>query len=400
MFPIFMDAHSTTPIDPRVLEVMLPFFSERFGNAASRTHAFGWAADAAVRQARRQIAGAIGARAREIVFTSGATESDNLAILGAMRAGRPRGNHLVTLTTEHRAVLDPSRQLAREGIAVTVLPVGSDGIVDLGRLVDALTPETVLVSVMTANNEIGVLQPLAAIGEVTRARGVLLHTDAAQAVGKVAFDVDALQVDLVSLTAHKMYGPKGVGALYVRRGTGIVPIQFGGGHERGLRSGTLNVPGIVGFGAAAKLSARERLDEAARLGTLRDRLYAGLSERIDGVVVNGSMSARLSHNLNVSFEGVDGDALLTGLAEVAVSSGAACSSASREPSYVLQAIGRSEALARASIRFGLARSNTEVEVDRVVDAVASLVTRLRGGSAFDVGVSGRGGDVPASERWH
>ena len=383
MFPIFMDFHSTTPVDRRVLEVMIPFFGEHFGNASSRTHAFGWRAEQAVRHARQQVAELIGARSKDIVFTSGATESDNLAILGAARANRSRGHHVVTIVTEHRAVLDSCRQLEQEGFRVSWLPVGSDGQLEVDRLVASLTPETVLVSVMAANNEIGVLQALQSIGRVTRARGILFHTDAAQAAGKVPFDVDDLNVDLVSMTAHKMYGPKGVGALYVRAGTRLAPMLLGGGHERGFRSGTLNVPGIVGFGEAAALSAREELaDEGVRIGALRDRLLAGLRERLDGVLVNGSLSARLPQNLNVSFEGVDGDALLTGLSDVAVSPGAACSSASKEPSHVLRAIGRSDALARASIRFGLGRSNTDAEVDRVVDYVASLIKRLRGQPAF------------------
>jgi len=395
-----MDSHATTPVDSRVLEAMLPFFTEHFGNASSKTHAFGWTADQAVRRARQQVADLIGARPREIVFTSGATESDNLAVLGAARTGRERGNHVITVVTEHRAVLDSCRQLEQEGMRVTVLPVESDGLLDVEKLVDAFSPDTLLVSVMAANNEIGVLQPLAAIGRATRARGILFHTDAAQAAGKVPFDVDDLQVDLVSLTAHKMYGPKGVGALYVRRGTAVAPMVFGGGHEAGLRSGTLNVPGIVGFGAAAALGASVRAEEAACLGTLRDRLYAGIQRKVDGVILNGSMSARLPQNLNISFERVDGDALLTGLVDVAVSPGAACSSVSREPSYVLRALGRSDALARASIRFGLARATTEADVDRVVDSVAGLVGRLRAGPAFEAfEEEGEGGEsTPA--RWH
>ena len=383
ILPIFMDSHSTTPVDPRVLGAMLPFFTEHFGNAASRTHAFGWRAAEAVENARRQVADLIGATAKEIVFTSGATESDNLAILGAALARRPRGRHIVTLTTEHRAVLDPCRHLEEEGYRVTRLPVLADGLLNLDRFVDVLRPDTVLVSIMAANNEIGVLQALAPIGQVTRARGILFHTDAAQAAGKVPFDVDQTQADLVSITAHKIYGPKGVGALYVRRHTELTPILFGGGHERELRSGTLNVPGIVGFGAAAVFSLRETPLESQRVSALRDRLNAGLHERLDGVIVNGSMTDRLPQNLNVSFAGVDGDALLTGLTDVAASSGAACTSTSREPSHVLRAIGRTDELARASLRFGLNRSTTQDEVDYVVDNVTSLVTRLRGASAFD-----------------
>jgi cysteine desulfurase len=377
-----MDSHSTTPVDPRVVATMLPFFTEHFGNAASRTHAFGWRAAEAVERARQQTAALVGASAKDIIFTSGATESNNLAILGAARA-HPSRRHIVTLATEHRAVLDPCRHLEHEGFDITWLPVRSDGLVDLDQLADALRPETVLVSVMAANNEIGVLQPLAAIGGLTRERGILFHTDTAQAAGKVSFDVESVRADLVSFTAHKMYGPKGVGALYVRRRTGLTPILFGGGHERGLRSGTLNVPGIAGFGTAAALCRQEMTAESERLRALRDRLNAGLHARLDGVLVNGSMTERLPHNLNFSFAGVDGESLLTGLNDIAVSSGAACTSTMPEPSHVLRAIGRNEDLARASLRFGLCRFSTEEEVDYVVKTVASLVTRLRGGSPFD-----------------
>jgi cysteine desulfurase len=397
--PIFMDSHSTTPVDPRVLEAMLPFFTEHFGNAASRTHEFGWHAADAVQLARQQVAGLIGANPKDVVFTSGATESNNLAVLGAARAGRSRGRHVITVTTEHVAVLDPCHQLEAEGFDVTWLPVQPDGLVDLERFTEALRPDTVLVSVMAANNEIGVLQPLASIGHATRERGILFHTDAAQAAGKMPFVVEQVQADLVSLTAHKMYGPKGVGALYVRRRTELMPIFFGGGHELGLRSGTLNVPGIVGFGAAAALCLEEMSVEQQRLGQWRDRLSQGLHERLDGVVVNGSTTHRLAHNLNLSFAGVDGDALLTGLKDVAVSSGAACASATtfRKPSHVLQAIGRSDELARASIRFGLSRFNTEAEIDEAIEKVASLVSRLRGGSAFDELVPDT--ENSASEPW-
>ncbi len=377
-----MDSHSTTPVDPRVVAAMLPFFTEHFGNAASRTHAFGWRAAEAVERARQQTAALVGASAKDIIFTSGATESNNLAILGAARA-HPSRRHIVTLATEHRAVLDPCRHLEHEGFDITWLPVRSDGLVDLDQLADALRPETVLVSVMAANNEIGVLQPLAAIGGLTRERGILFHTDTAQAAGKVSFDVESIRADLVSFTAHKIYGPKGIGALYVRRRTGLTPILFGGGHERGLRSGTLNVPGIAGFGTAAALCRQEMTAESERLRALRDRLNAGLHARLDGVLVNGSMTERLPHNLNLSFAGVDGESLLTGLNDIAVSSGAACTSTMPEPSHVLRAIGRNEDLARASLRFGLCRFSTEEEVDYVVKTVASLVTRLRGGSPFD-----------------
>jgi cysteine desulfurase len=397
--PIFMDSHSTTPVDPRVLETMLPFFTEHFGNASSRTHEFGWRAADAVQKARQQVAGLIGASPRDVVFTSGATESNNLAVLGAARAGRSRGRHLVTVTTEHVAVLDACRQLESEGFDVTWLPVQPDGLIDLERFTETLRPDTVLVSVMAANNETGVLQPLASIGQVTRERGILFHTDAAQAAGKIPFAVDQIQADLVSLTAHKMYGPKGVGALYVRPRTELMPILFGGGHEAGLRSGTLNVPGIVGFGAAAALCLEEMPAEQQRLGRWRDRLNDGLHERLDGVVINGSMAHRLAHNLNLSFAGVDGDALLTGLKDVAVSSGAACASATtfHKPSHVLHSMGRSDELARASIRFGLSRFNTEAEVDEVIEKVASLVSRLRAGSAFDEFVPDA--ESPASGPW-
>lgn len=394
--PIFMDSHSTTPVDRRVAEAMLPFFTEHFGNASSRTHAFGWRAAEAVERARQQIAVLVGASPKEIIFTSGATESNNLAILGAARARRSHGRHVVTLATEHRAVLDPCRQLAREGFDITWHPVRADGLVDVNQLVDALRPETVLVSVMAANNEIGVLQPLAAIGRITRQRGILFHTDAAQAAGKVPFDVETVGADLVSFTAHKIYGPKGVGALYVRRRTELTPLLFGGGHERGLRSGTLNVPGIVGFGTASALCRQEMKTESERLHALRDRLNAGLHARLDGVLVNGSMTERLSHNLNVSIIGVDGDSLLTGLNDIAVSSGAACTSSTRESSHVLRAIGRDEELARASLRFGIGRFNTEEEVEYVIERVARLVTQLREGPAFDE-FGDRVADLPSNE---
>ena len=378
--PVYLDHHATTPVDSRVVEAMLPFFGERFGNASSRHHAFGWAARDAVAAARRQVAGLIGADPREICFTSGATESDNLALRGAAAADRRRPLHVVTMTTEHHAVLDPCRRLEREGVEVTRVAPRPDGLCDVAGVERALRPHTRLVSIMAANNEIGVLQPLARIAELTGPRGVLLHTDAAQAVGRTPVDVDALGVDLLSFTAHKMCGPKGVGALYVRRRRprpAIEPLVDGGGHERGLRSGTLNVPGIVGFGAAAAICRAELAEEAVRVGRLRDRLLAGLRERLDGVTVNGSLTARLPHNLNVSFAGVEGESLLVGLDDVAVSSGAACASANPEPSHVLRAIGVGGELARASLRFGLGRTTTRDEVDYAIDKVASLVNRLR-----------------------
>ena len=378
--PIYLDHHATTPVDPRVVEAMLPFFGERFGNASSRHHAFGWAARDAVAAARRQVAELIGADPREICFTSGATESDNLAIRGVVAADARRPLHVVTMTTEHHAVLDPCRRLEREGIEVTRVGPRPDGLCDTADVERALRTHTRLVSVMAANNEIGVVQPVARIAELTRPRGIALHTDAAQAVGKVPVDVDELGVDLLSFTAHKMCGPKGIGALYVRRRRprlAVDPLVDGGGHEQGLRSGTLNVPGIVGFGAAAAICSADLAEESARVGQLRDRLLAGLRERLDGVTVNGSLAARLPHNLNVSFEGIEGESLLVGLDDVAVSSGAACTSVNPEPSHVLKAIGISDELARASLRFGLGRTTTQDEVDYAVDKVAGLVARLR-----------------------
>ena len=379
--PIYLDYHATTPVDPRVVDAMAPYFTDRFGNAASRHHPFGWAARDAAEAARRQVAGLIGADPREICFTSGATESNNLALKGAAAAdGRPL--HIVTVATEHRAVLDPCRRLADGGVRLTEVEPGPDGLVSPAAIERALTADTALVSVMLANNEIGVLQPIPAIAALTRERGILLHSDAAQAAGRVAVDVEALGVDLLSLTAHKLYGPKGVGALYVRRRrprVSLAPLIDGGGHERGLRSGTLNVPGIVGFGAAAEICRTELAPEAARIGGLRDRLLAALGDRLDGVTVNGSLEQRLPHNLNVSFAGIEGESLLVGLDDVAVSSGAACSSASPslEPSHVLRAIGIPDELARASLRFGLGRWTTADEIDYAADKVSSLVTRLR-----------------------
>ncbi|MCE2540669.1 MAG: aminotransferase class V-fold PLP-dependent enzyme [Acidobacteria bacterium] len=378
--PVYLDHHATTPVDPRVVEAMLPYFAERFGNASSRHHAFGWAARDAVAAARKQVAGLIGADPREICFTSGATESDNLAVRGVVAADPHRPLHVVTMTTEHHAVLDPCRRLEREGVEVTRVPPGPDGLCDVADVERALRPHTRLVTVMAANNEIGVLQPVARIAELTRPRGIVLHTDAAQAVGRVPVDVDVLGVDLLSFTAHKMCGPKGIGALYVRRRRprlAIDPLVDGGGHEQGLRSGTLNVPGIVGFGAAAAICRADLEEEGARVARLRDRLLAGLRERLDGVRVNGSLAARLPHNLNVSFDGIEGESLLVGLDDVAVSSGAACTSVNPEPSHVLNAIGVSDELARASIRFGLGRTTTRGDVDYAVDKVASLVARLR-----------------------
>jgi cysteine desulfurase len=384
--PIYMDGHATTRVDPRVVEAMLPFFCEHYGNAASRHHRFGWTAKDAVADARAAVAALIGATARELVFTSGATESNNLAVKGVAEAARDRGNHIITAVTEHRAILDPCARLAQHGLRVSYLPVRGDGLLEPAVVEAAMTPTTVLVTVMMANNEIGVLQPIAELARLTRARGVVLHTDAAQAAGTVPIDVAADGIDLLSLTAHKLYGPKGVGALFVRRGIVVAPLMDGGGHEAGLRSGTLNVPAIVGFGCAAAICADEMTGESARLGRLRDRLWDGLRQTLTGVAVNGSMVARLPHNLNISVDGLNGEQLLMGLDDVAVSSGAACTSTSREPSHVLRALGLSDAQARASIRFGLGRFNTEAEVDYVVEKLCSLVTRLRAPTpVFDLG---------------
>ena len=375
--PIYMDGHATTRVDPRVLAAMLPFFDEHYGNAASRHHRFGWDARDAVADARAAVAGLIGATARELVFTSGATESNNLALKGVADASRDRGNHVVTVQTEHRAVLDPCARLEQQGAEVSYLPVRSDGLLDPLELAAVITSKTVLVTVMMANNEIGVLQPVADLASVAQLRGVPFHTDAAQAAGKVPIDVSADGIDLLSLTAHKLYGPKGVGALFVRRGSRVTPIMDGGGHESGLRSGTLNVPAIVGFGRAAVLCTDEMVAEGTRLSRLRDRLWTGLQRSLSGVTVNGSMTARLPQSLNISVSGVNGEQLLLGLDEVAVSSGAACTSVHQGPSHVLRALGLGDAAVRASIRFGLGRFNTEAEVDYVVQKLSSLVTRLR-----------------------
>jgi len=378
--PIYVDNHATTRVDPRVLEAMLPYFSERFGNAASRTHEFGWAAESAVEDARDSVAVLLGARAQDIVWTSGATESCNLAIKGVAQANVDRGRHIVTQTTEHHAVLDSCSALERQGFEVTVLPVDRTGLVDLDELRDALRDDTVLVSIMAANNEVGVLQPIAEIGALCHERGILFHTDAAQAAGKVALDVVAMRIDLLALSAHKFYGPKGAGALYVRSRPRprVIGQMDGGGHERGLRSGTLNVPGIVGLGKASEIAASELTDETLRVATLRDRLHAVICDRLDGVHLNGHPDRRLAGNLNVSFDGVDGEGLLMGLSDIALSSGSACTSASLEPSYVLRAMGCPKALAQGSVRFGVGRFNTQEEIDYVVDRVVSEVTRLRG----------------------
>ena len=378
--PIYMDNHATTPVDPRVVEAMLPFYTEKFGNAASRNHAFGWEAEKAVEEARASIARLINASPKEIIFTSGATESDNLAIKGIAEMYREKGDHIITCVIEHKAVLDTCKRLEKYGFKVTYLPVGNDGIIDLDDLRRAITPKTILVSIMAANNEIGVLQPIEEIGKITREHGIFFHTDGVQAVGKVPLDVQRMNIDLMSISAHKLYGPKGVGALYVRRKNPrvqVAPIIDGGGHERGMRSGTLNVPSIVGFGKACELCEKEMAEESIRLRRLRDRLKEGIFAQLDEVYVNGSWTQRLPHNLNVSFAYVEGESLLMGINDVAVSSGSACTSATLEPSYVLKALGVGEDLAHTSIRFGLGRFNTEEEVDYVTGRVVETVNRLR-----------------------
>lgn len=379
--PIYMDNHATTAVDPRVLEAMLPYFTEIYGNAASRTHVFGRQAEEAVDLARHQIAQAIGATTdKEVVFTSGATESDNLAIKGAAHMLRDKGDHLITLATEHKAVLDSFSALEREGFRVTYLPVDTLGIVSMEALAAAITPQTILVAVMAVNNEIGVVQPLAEIGQLCHERGVLFFCDAAQAVGKIPLDVEAMHIDLLAMSAHKMYGPKGIGALYVRRKNPRVrlePILHGGGHERGLRSGTLAVPMIVAMGKAAELARLELHDESQRLLTLRNRLWTGLKARLDHIYLNGHEDFRTPGNLNVSFAYVEGESMLMGIADIAVSSGSACTSASLEPSYVLKALGVGDELAHTSIRFGIGRFNTEEEIDYTIERVVEVANRLR-----------------------
>src|SRR5215217_4858527 len=378
--PIYMDYHATTPADPRVVEAMLPYFTEHFGNAASRNHPFGWEAEEAVEKARKQIADLIGANPKEIVFTSGATESNILAIKGVAEMYREKGNHIITCVTEHKAVIDTCKKLEKQGLRVTYLPVQKNGLIDLDELRAAITDKTILITIMTANNEIGVLQPIAEIGAIAKEKGILFHSDAVQAVGKIPVDVTQLKVDMLSLSGHKMYGPKGVGALYVRRRNPRVLLAEqinGGGHERGMRSGTLNVPGIVGFGKAAEIARLEMAAEGERLRRLRDRLNEKLHQNLDEIYINGSMEQRLPHNLNISFAYVEGESLLMGINDVAVSSGSACTSASLEPSYVLKALGAGDDLAHSSIRFGLGRWSTEEEVDYVVDKLTTVVRRLR-----------------------
>ena len=378
--PIYLDYHATAPCDPRVVEAMAPFWTEEFGNPASRTHAFGWNAEAAVERARTEVAELIGARSAEIVFTSGATEANNLALFGIARAGRDRGDHVVVCRTEHKSVLDPCRALEKEGFRVTEAPVKTTGIVDLDALAEALGPGTLLVSVMHAHNEIGVIQPLEEVGRIARAHGVPLHTDAAQSVGKVPVDVEALGVDFLSLSGHKLCGPKGIGALYVRRRRPRVelrPLLYGGGHERGLRSGTLPVPLCVGLGRACALAGEEMEREAARIGALRDRLWAALQGGLDSIRLNGDAERRLPGNLNVTFAKIEASALLLALPDAALSSGSACTSQSPEPSHVLRAIGLSAEEALGTIRIGIGRFTTEDEVDRAADRLVHEVRRLR-----------------------
>jgi cysteine desulfurase len=378
--PIYMDYHATTPVDPRVLEAMLPYFNERFGNSASRNHAFGWTAEEAVENARAQIARLINATPKEIIFTSGATESNNLALKGAAEMYREKGNHIITQVTEHKAVLDTCKRLEKYGYEVTYLPVGKDGRVNPEDVRKAITPKTIIISIMYANNEIGVVQPIAEIGKIAKEKGVLLHSDGVQAIGKIPVDVQADNIDMLSMTAHKIYGPKGVGALYVRRRNPRVQLSAildGGGHERGMRSGTLNVPGIVGFGKACEICMNEMPAESARMLALRNRLQKGLEAKLDEIYINGTMEHHLPNNLNMSFAFVEGESLLMGINDIAVSSGSACTSATLEPSYVLKALGVGEDLAHTSIRFGLGRFNTEEEVDYVVNRMYEVVSRLR-----------------------
>lgn len=376
--PVYLDYHATTPVDPRVLDVMLPYFTETFGNPASSSHAWGWKAQEAVEEARRRVAALIGASAREVIFTSGATESNNWAIKGVAAAAPPGRRHLVCSAIEHKCVLEVSRGMEAAGWSLSVVPVARDGRVDLQALADVVTDRTALVSIMVANNEVGVIQAMADIAAVAHAKGALVHSDAAQAVGKIPVDVNALGIDLLSLTAHKMYGPKGCGALYVRRKTPVSPLIVGGGQERGFRSGTLNVPGIVGLGYACHLDRQEMAAETSRLRAQRDRLLAGLRERAGGVIVNGSLDHRLPHNLHVSFEGVDGESLIIGVGDIAVSSGSACSSASSTPSHVLRALLGDGPLPGATVRFGLGRFTTDEDIDYAIEKFTAVVRRLRG----------------------
>ncbi len=378
--PVYMDNQATTAVDPRVLDAMLPYFTEKFGNAASRNHEFGWKAEEAVETARGHVARLIHATPREIIFTSGATESNNLAIKGVAEAYHAKGSHIITQVTEHKAVLDTCKRLQKYGYEVTYLAVAKDGLIDLEELRRAITPKTILISIMHANNEIGAIQPIEEIGKIAKQHKMIFHVDAAQSVGKIPVDVHRDGIDLLSISAHKIYGPKGIGALYVRRKDPRVEISAiidGGGHERGMRSGTLNVPGIVGLGKACEICLKEMAQEAERAARLREKLKAAILSRLDQTSINGSMQHRLPGNLNLSFAGVEGDALLMGINDVAVSSGSACTSATLEPSYVLRALGVPEDLAHSSIRFGIGRFNSDEEVDYVADRVVETVQRLR-----------------------
>ncbi|MDB5038788.1 MAG: iscS [Bacteriovoracaceae bacterium] len=378
--PVYLDYHATTPVDPEVVEAMIPYFTSVFGNAASRNHSFGWSAESAVETARKQIADVIGANPKEIVFTSGATESNNLALRGVAEMYKSKGNHIIVGRTEHKAVLDTAKFLETQGFQITFLPVDEFGMVELSVLENAITEQTILISIMAANNEIGTINPMEEIGKLAKEKGIIFHSDAVQAIGKIPVDVQKWNVDLLSLTAHKIYGPKGIGALYIRRKSPRVrlsPIMFGGGHERGMRSGTLNVPGIVGFGKAAELVLKNLSTEPERLYKLRSRLHAGLLAKLDETKLNGHPVKRLPNNLNVSFAYVEGEALMMAIPDIAVSSGSACTSASLEPSYVLKAIGIGEELAHSSIRFGLGRFTTEEEIDFTIEKTVEAVNRLR-----------------------
>ena len=378
--PIYFDNHATTQVDPRVVQAMLPYFTDKFGNAASRNHAFGWAGEEAVENARAQVASLIGATPKEIIFTSGATESDNLMIKGVAEMYREKGNHIITQAIEHKAVLDTCKRLEKDGFEVTYLPVQRDGRVDPEDVRKAITPKTILITIMYANNEIGVINPIAEIGKIAKEHGIIFAVDGVQAVGKIPVDVQKDNIDLLSISAHKIYGPKGVGALYVRRRNPRVQLSAiidGGGHERGMRSGTLNVTGIAGLGKACEIAQQDMPKEAERMRSLRDRLRKGLEAKLDEVFINGSTEHRLPNNLNMSFAYVEGESLLMGINDIAVSSGSACTSATLEPSYVLKALGVGEDLAHTSIRFGLGRFNTEEEVDYVVDKLTQVVTKLR-----------------------
>lgn len=378
--PIYLDNNATTRLDPRVLDIMLPYFGELYGNAASKSHPYGWQAEAAVDKAREQVAALLGADAKDMVFTSGATESDNLAIKGVAEMYRDKGNHIITCLTEHKAVIDPCKRLAEKGFEITWLKPDADGRVSPEQVAEALTDRTILITLMAANNEIGTLHPIAEIGKLAKQRGVLFHTDATQAVGKIPLDVEAMGIDLLSLSGHKLYGPKGVGALYARRRNPRVRLACqmdGGGHERGMRSGTLNVPGIVGLGAACELAGREMTQEAQRLTAMRDRLEQGILQRVDESRRNGHPTQRLPNTLNISFAFVEGESLMMKMPDVAVSSGSACTSASLEPSHVLRAIGLSDELSHSSIRFSLGRFNTMEEMDYVIEQVHRAVAELR-----------------------